>query len=46
MFTWLMNLFSNIFGNTASVENRKDGNWIGPDGVESGPNVSENWYLT
>ena len=22
------------------------GNWIGPDGTESGPNVPEDWYLT
>ena len=21
-------------------------NWIGPDGTESGPDVSEDWYLT
>ena len=48
MFAWLMNFFSKIFGNTAriNVEKHKDGNWIGPDGVESGPGVSENWYLT
>ena len=48
MIAWLMNFFSKIFGNTAriNVEKHKDGNWIGPDGVESGPGVSENWYLT
>ena len=48
MFAWLMNFFSKISGNTARInaEKHKDGNWIGPDGVESGPNVSENWYLT
>ena len=48
MFAWLMNFFSKIFGNTARInfEKHEDGNWIGPDGVESGPGVSENWYLT
>ncbi len=54
MFAWLMNLFSKIFGNTAktNVEKNKDGNslsegnWLGPDGIETGPNVPENWYLT
>jgi len=34
------------------VEKNKDGNslsegnWLGPDGIETGPNVPENWYLT
>ena len=54
MFAWFMNLLSGIFGNTAkkNMQKDKDGNspsgenWIGPDGVESGPGVSENWYLS
>ena len=54
MFAWLMNLMSKIFGNTAEMNMNQDqsgqalavGNWIGPDGTESGPNVPEDWYLT
>tara|TARA_B100000459_G_scaffold146802_1_gene114028 strand:- start:1989 stop:2363 length:375 start_codon:yes stop_codon:yes gene_type:complete len=54
MFAWFMNLLSGIFGNTAkkNMQKDKDGNspsgenWIGPDGVESGPGVPENWYLS
>ena len=54
MLSWLMNFFSKIFGNTAktNMEKHKDENylsgenWIGPDGVESGPDVPENWYLS
>ena len=54
MLSWLMNFFSKIFGNTAktNMENKKHGknvsggNWIGPDGVETGPDVHENWYLS
>ena len=54
MFSWLMNFFSKIFGNTAKVNmaNTNHGkdvsgeNWIGPDGVETGPDVVENWYLS
>ena len=54
MFAWLMNLFSKIFGNTAktNMEKNKDGsslsegNWLGPDGIETGPSVPEDWYLT
>ena len=54
MFSWLMNFFSKIFGNTAktNMENKQHGenvsgeNWIGPDGVETGPDVHENWYLS
>ena len=43
-----MNFISKIFGNTAttSMKKHRDENWIGPDGIESGPNVSENWYLS
>ena len=47
MFAWLMNLMSKIFGNTAEMNMNQDqsgqavakGNWMGPDGTESGPNV-------
>ena len=54
MFSWLMNFFSKIFGDTAktNMENKIHGknvsgeNWIGPDGVETGPDVPENWYLS
>ena len=54
MFAWLMNLMSKIFGNTAEKNMNQDqsghavadGNWMGPDGTESGPNVPEDWYLT
>ncbi len=54
MFTWLMNLFSKTFGNTAKINTEtiadenylSKENWIGPDGIETGPNVSENWYLS
>ena len=49
MFAWLMNLMSKIFGNTAEMNMNQDqsgqavakGNWMGPDGTESGPNVPE-----
>jgi len=43
-----MNFISKIFGNTATTNMKKhrDENWIGPDGIESGPNVPENWYLS
>jgi len=48
-----MNFFSKIFGNTAKINMEKGknenyssgGNWIGPDDTESGPSVSENWYI-
>ena len=54
MYAWLMNLFSKIFGNTAKINMEKDRdenyssgkNWVGPDGTESGPSVTENWYLS
>ena len=54
MFAWLMNLMSKIFGNTAEMNMNQDqsgqavakGNWMGPDGTESGPNVPEDWYQT
>ena len=46
MYAWLMNLFSKIFGNTAKINMEKDENWIGPDNTESGPSVSDNWYLS
>ena len=54
MYAWLMNLFSKIFGNTAKINMEKDKdenyssgeNWMGPDNTESGPSVSENWYLS
>tara|TARA_B100000579_G_C22172300_1_gene550289 strand:+ start:50 stop:406 length:357 start_codon:yes stop_codon:yes gene_type:complete len=54
MFAWLMNFMSKIFGNTAEINMSQDqngqalmkGNWMGPDGTESGPNVPEDWYLT
>ena len=32
--------------NNGSQESVSENNWIGPDGVESGPGVSEDWYLT
>ncbi len=54
MYAWLMNLFSKIFGNTTktNVEKHKNTNslsgenWIGPDGIETGPDVPDNWYLS
>ena len=54
MYAWLMNLFSKMFGNTAQKNMEKDKdenyssgkNWIGPDDTESGPSVTENWYLS
>ena len=51
LFIILFCLFAFIFrfwisrqndGNKLSSEH----NWMGPDGIESGPDVSENWYLT
>ena len=49
-----MHLMSKMFGNTAKKNMEKnitdnaiaEGNWMGPDGTESGPNVPEDWYLT
>ena len=48
MAVWIMNFFSKIFGNNSKIdtETTDDGNWIGPDGVESGPNVPDDWYLS
>lgn len=48
MAGWIMNFFSKIFGNNSKIdtETNNDGNWIGPDGVESGPNVPDDWYLS
>ena len=46
MYAWLMNLFSKILGNTAKINMEKDENWSGPDNTESGPRVSEDWYLS
>ena len=49
-----MNLMSKMFGNTAKKNMEKnitdnaisEGNWMGPDGTESGPGVPEDWYLS
>ena len=54
MYAWLMNLFSKMAGSTATTNMKKQTaggnisgeNWIGPDGVETGPGVPEDWYLT
>ena len=54
MYAWLMNLFSKMAGSTATTNMEKQTaggnisgeNWIGPDGVETGPGVPEDWYLT
>ena len=54
MTAWLVNFLNRIFGNSGKMNSEKDkdenylsgGNWIGPDGVESGPNVPEDWYLS
>ena len=54
MYAWLMNLFSKMAGSTATTNREKQTaggnisgeNWIGPDGVVSGPGVPEDWYLT
>ena len=32
--------------NNGNQEPISKNNWIGPDGVESGPDVPEDWYLT
>ena len=32
--------------NNGNQESISKNNWIGPDGVESGPDVPEDWYLT
>ena len=47
MYAWLMHLMSKMFGNTAKKNMEKnindnaiaEGNWMGPDGTESGPGV-------
>ena len=31
---------------TAKSRPHGEGNWVGPDGTESGPSVPENWYLS
>ena len=54
MYAFLMNLMSKMFGNTAKKNMEKnatdnavsEGNWIGPDGTETGPGVPEDWYLS
>ena len=54
MYAWLMHLMSKMFGNTAKKNMEKnitdnaiaEGNWMGPDGTESGPGVPEDWYLS
>ena len=54
MYAFLMNLMSKMFGNTAKKNMEKnttdnavsEGNWMGPDGTESGPGVPEDWYLS
>ena len=53
MYAWLMHLMLKMFGNTAKKNMEKnitdnaiaEGNWMGPDGTESGP-VPEDWYLS
>ena len=45
MYAWLMHLMSKMFGNTAKKNMEKE-NWTGPDNTESGPDVSEDWYLS
>lgn len=54
MFSGLTNFFSKIFGGKAKTNLETDKernnvsgeNWIGPDDVETGPVVPENWYLS
>ena len=54
MYAWLMHLMSKMFGNTAKKNMEKnitdnaiaEGNWMGPDGTETGPGVPEDWYLS
>ena len=54
MYAWLMHIMSKMFGNTAKKNMEKnitdnaiaEGNWMGPDGTESGPGVPEDWYLS
>ena len=54
MFAWLMNFMSKMFGKTAEMNMNQDqsgravakGNWMGPDGTESGPSVTDNWYIS
>ena len=49
-----MHIMSKMFGNTAKKNMEKnitdnaiaEGNWMGPDGTESGPDVPEDWYLS
>ena len=50
-FKSLLDLLSSTFkdadgGEIANKELPSEDNWIGPDGTESGPDVSEDWYLT
>jgi len=47
MYAFLMHLMSKIFGNTAKKNmEKKEENWMGADGTESGPDVPEDWYLS
>ena len=32
--------------NNGNQESVSKNNWIGPDGIETGPDVPEDWYLT
>lgn len=38
--------FARRFGTATKSDSHGEGNWIGPDGTESGPGVPEDWYLT
>ena len=40
-----MNIISQIFAKTAKNNIEKNENWISPEGVESGPDVAEDWYV-
>ena len=48
MAGWVTNFLSKIFGKNSKhdTEPSHDGNWTGPDGIESGPNVPDDWYVS
>ena len=37
--------FATRFGTIAASDSLGGGNWVGPDGTESGPSVAEDWYV-
>ena len=54
MYAWIFHLLGRLAGKSAKSNMEKNiadnaiskNNWIGPDGVESGPDVAEDWYLS